>query len=133
MTPFEAGLGAMVRFDKRDFIGKAALETCDRRRRTWGLQVPDDVARLGDSLSRDGAGAGRVCSTAWSPFLRCGVAIVRLDDPDLGPGARIEAACEDGVTRMATLCDLPIYDAARKIPRGDLVDVADLPEIGDPR
>jgi len=133
VTPFEAGLGSMVNLDKRDFIGRAALDASDKRRRTWGLQVPDDVARLGDTLRRDGERAGRVCSTAWSPFLRCGVAIVRLADPALGPGAALDVECEDGVVRTATVCDLPMYDAERAIPRGALVDVPDLPEIGDPR
>jgi aminomethyltransferase len=133
VTPFAAGLGAMVAFDKGDFVGKSALEACDKRRRTWGLRIPDEVARLGDGLRKDGALAGRVCSTAWSPFLRCGVAIVRLDDADLGPGAVVDVECEDGVVRKAEVCDLPMYDQARLIPRGELVDVPALPEIGDPR
>jgi aminomethyltransferase len=133
VTPFAAGLGSMVNFDKGDFIGRAALEACDKRRRTWGLRVADDVARLGDGLSRNGEPAGRVCSTAWSPFQRCGVAIVRLDDPDLGPGAALDVECEDGVVRPAEICDLPMYDRERAIPRGTLVDVPDLPEVGDPR
>lgn len=133
VTPFAAGLGSMVSFDKGDFIGRAALEACDRRRRTWGLRVADEVARLGDSLSRDGAPAGRVCSTDWSPLQRCGVAIVRLDDPDLGPGTLLEVECEDGAVRTAELCELPMYDQARLIPRGELVNVPELPEFGDPR
>jgi len=133
VTPFEAGLGSMVRLDKDDFIGKKALEKSDKRRRTWGLRVPEDVARLGDGLRKDGAIVGRVCSTAWSPFLQCGVAIVRLDDPTPQPGAAVEAECEDGATRSGELCDMPMYDAARQIPRGELIDVPDLPEVGDPR
>ena len=31
-------------------------------------------------INRHGAPIGRVCSTAWSPYLQCGVAIARMDD-----------------------------------------------------
>ncbi|QDZ01360.1 aminomethyl transferase family protein [Nitratireductor mangrovi] len=135
VTPFAAGLGAMVDLDKPDFIGKAALQNCDRRNRTWGMRVPGGVARLGDSLSRDGVLAGRVCSTAWSPFQQCGVAIVRLDDPDLGPGTVLDVACQDDKVRPAETCALPMYDPKGEIPRGRLVDIPDVPrggEIGQP-
>ncbi len=128
MTPFTAGLGEFVDLGKPDFIGKAALETEDKRRRTWGLRVSGEVARLGDALRRDGAPAGRVCSSAWSPLQRCGVAIVRLDDPDLGPGAAVDVECNDGVTRTGVTCDTPTYDEKREIPRGKRVDI---PEISD--
>ena len=132
ITPFAAGLGSMVNLDKGDFTGRGALETCDRRRRTWGLRVQDGVARVGRVLSRDGAPAGRVCSAAWSPFQRCGVAIARLDDPEIGPGATLDVVCNDGVRRPGELCDLPMYDKERRIPRGDLVAVPPLPALGDP-
>ena len=131
VTPYAAGLAAMVDLEKADFIGKAALQTADRRQRTWGLRVPGGVARLGLGLEKDGAPAGRVCSTAWSPFLRCGVAIVRLDDPGLGAESTLDVACTDGQTRPATLCDLPMYDKERLIPRGKLVDIPPLPAPGD--
>jgi aminomethyltransferase len=129
-TPFEAGLGAMVNLDKDDFVGKAALEKADRRCRTWGLQVPGGVARLGRTLRRDGQPAGRVCSTAWSPYLQCGVAIVRLDDPDLPPGTRFEMACHDDRTRTAETCELPMYDRDRLIPRGKATDIPEIPAKG---
>lgn len=127
VTPFAAGLGAMVDFEKRDFIGRAALQNCDRRRTTWGLRGRGGTARIGRGLSRDGQRAGRVCSSAWSPFQQCGVAIVRLDDPDLGPGAVLDVECHDGVVRPAETCDLPMYDRHREIPRGKVVDRPDIP------
>ena len=127
VTPFAAGLGAFVDLAKSDFVGKAALEVADRRCRTWGLRVPEEVARLGESLSRDGAPAGRVCSTAWSPFQRCGVAIVRLDDPEMGPGTALDVECNDGVTRTGVTCTMPMYDEKREIPRGKRVDIPEIP------
>jgi aminomethyltransferase len=126
-TPFEAGLGGMVKLDKDDFIGKAALEAADRRSRTRGLQVDGGVASLGRTLTRDGAPVGRVCSTAWSPYLRCGVAIARFDDPEVGAEQTFDVACADGRTRPATTCTLPIYDKDGLIPRGKAVDIPDLP------
>lgn len=133
VTPFAAGLGNMVDLEKPDFIGKAALQQGDRRRRTWGLRVPAGVAGIGHSLSKDGVPAGRVCSTAWSPFQQCGVAIVRLDDPDLQPGTILDVECHDGEIRPAKTCDLPMYDPDRQIPRGKVVDIPDLPKPGEPR
>ncbi len=132
VTPFAAGLGSMVNLDKADFVGKAALQNADKRRRIWGLQIPGGVARLGNGLSKDGAPAGRVCSTAWSPFQRCGVAIVRLDDPNLSSGTEIHVECRDGRIHPAEICDLPMYDEDRQIPRGERVEIPDLPRLNEP-
>ncbi len=133
VTPYEAGLGSMVNLDTTDFIGKAALlSKADTRRRTWGLRVRGSVARLGRGLSKNGTPIGRVCSTAWSPFQECGVAIVRLDDPDLTAGADVDVECRDGRTRPAEICDLPMYDEDRQIPRGERVDIPERPRLDDP-
>jgi len=130
-TPFVAGLGGFVDFDKGDFIGRAALLDADRSCRTWGLRTTGGVADLGDTVfvsdgSVDGRPVGRVCSSGWSPFQHCGVAIVRMDDTTFGPGASVEVECADGEIRPGELCALPMYDAERLIPRGKLVDI---PEV----
>jgi aminomethyltransferase len=127
VTPFAAGLGAMVDLTKNDFVGKAALEAGDQRKRTWGLRVPGEVARLGRSLQRGGKTVGRVCSSAWSPFQRCGVAIVRLDEPELPAGTTLEVTCADGAVRQGETCELPMYDPDRLIPRGKVVDIPEIP------
>ena len=130
-TPFAAGLGGFVDFDKGDFIGRAALLDADRSCRTWGLRTTGGVADLGDTVfisdeSVEGRPVGRVCSSGWSPYQRCGVAIVRMNDADLGPGAAVEVECADGEIRPGELCTLPMYDPERLIPRGNLVDI---PEV----
>lgn len=132
VTPFAAGLGAMVDLDKPDFIGKAALANTDQRSRTFGLRVAGGVARIGRTLGPNGSQAGRVCSSAWSPFQACGVAIVRLDDPALTAGTELDVLCTDAQTRTATVCDLPMYDEERLIPRGKLVDIPPRPGIDQP-
>ncbi len=128
VTPFDAGLGEFVDLRKPDFVGKVALEKADKRRRTWGLRVKDGIAQIGKALTMDGAPAGLVCSSAWSPLQRCGVAIVRLDDPDLGPGTMLDVECSDGEVRPAETCDTPMYDQKREIPRGKLVDIPQIPD-----
>jgi aminomethyltransferase len=127
VTPFAAGMGAMVDLKKTDFIGKAALAQADPSRLTWGLQCAEGVARRGDTLSFNGQSAGRICSTAWSPYLQCGIAIARLNDATLGPGSELQVECVDGQTRQARVCDLPMYDRAGDIPRGKSVDIPERP------
>lgn len=127
VTPFAVGLGGMVDLAKDDFIGKAALQSCDTRQRTWGLRVPGGEPLVGHALTNGRGPAGQVCSSAWSPFQQCGVAIVRLDDPELRPGTELDVTCVDGQVRPATTCSLPMYDPDRLIPRGKAVDIPDLP------
>jgi len=129
MTPFEAGFEGLVDLDKGDFIGRAALEAADRRCRTWGLTCPLSAPRHGRSLTLAGKEIGRVTSSAWSPTLQCGVAIIRLDDPDLGPDAELEVMCADGVVRTGTVCELPLFDKAGDIPRGRATDALEFPGV----
>lgn len=129
VTPFVAGLGEFVDLGKADFIGKSALQKADRRRRTWGMRVQDGIALIGNGLTKDGSLAGIVCSSAWSPFLQCGVAIVRMNSPDLGPGTTVEVECNSGERRPAVLCETPMYDQKREIPRGKLVDIPEIPHV----
>ena len=126
-TPFEAGLGAFVEFDDRDFIGREALEGADPACRTWGMRVTGGVARLGRIITVGGEIVGRVCSSGYSPFQGCGVCIVRMDNPTHGPGMKVQVEVTDGSRCDAELCTLPMYDADRLIPRGKLVDIPTRP------
>lgn len=75
-TPLEAGLGAFVKFDKGDFIGKAALlrqkeEGVSRRLRGFVMQERA-VPRTGYPIYADAEGdtlAGHVTSGSFSPTL----------------------------------------------------------------
>ena len=122
-TPFDAGLGAFVEFDGRDFIGRAALEKANKASRTWGMRVTDGVAQLGRVITLNGNPVGRVCTTGYSPFQGCGVCIVRMDSPEHGPGTAVQVLCTDNTVQNAELCTMPMYDAERLIPRGKLVDI----------
>ncbi|MEJ2604664.1 MAG: aminomethyltransferase family protein [Gammaproteobacteria bacterium] len=127
VTPFEAGLGALVDLEKPDFIGKSALTRAEQSRRTWGLRCPDGIARHDAKIAFGGKPVGRVCSSAWSPYLECGVAIVRLGTSSIGPGTPLHVDCTDGITRLAQLCELPMYDRAGEIPRGKRTDIPEIP------
>ncbi len=74
-----------------------------------------------------GQGAGRVTSSAWSPYLQCGVAIVRLNDPEAGPGTVLDVECTDGRTHQAEVCELPLYDRNGDIPRGRATELPATP------
>ena len=118
MTPFEAGFGSLIDWKKGDFIGREALSQADQRRRTWGLTCAGGTALHGDTVFIDGVPNGRVTSSAFSPTLQTGVAIVRLADADLGPGTLVEVLCADGEMHPAQVSELPLFDRAGDIPRG---------------
>ena len=128
-TPFDAGLGHMVEFDKGDFCGREALLNADKRCRTWGLRTEEGVAQIGRTLKSNGLEAGGVCSSAWSPYQQCGVAIVRLDDADSGPDSDFEVVCTDGEIRKARTCTMPMYDENREIPRGLKIAIPEVATI----
>jgi aminomethyltransferase len=127
VTPFEAGLGRVVKFDKPgDFVGREALAaraSSGIGRRLVGLTVQSRrVARHGYPVLADGddleavpGGAvpawrrvGTVTSGAPSPTLGVPIALAYLDagaeegDSDLAVGIR-------GDTVPARLTDLPFY------------------------
>ena len=122
-TPFEVGLGGMIDFEKGDFIGRDALSKADPGCRLWGMQVEGGVPKSGSSVGLGGQSAGNVRSSAWSPFLECGVAFVWMDSAEQGPGTRVEVECTDGQLHSGTLCETPMYDKERLIPRGKQVDI----------
>lgn len=71
ITPYEAGLGWVVKLDKGPFTGRDALRRQKEEgagRRRIGL-FPAGVARPGDTVLADGAEAGRVTSGSFSPTL----------------------------------------------------------------
>jgi aminomethyltransferase len=122
-TPFMVGLGKFVDFDKSEFVGREALLIAPKNCLTWGMRVSGGLPMLGRNIYIDSTVVGRVCSNAWSPFLQCGVAIVRMDYPGLGPKTKVTVDCIDENRHSAELCLMPFYDEKREIPRGKLIDV----------
>jgi glycine cleavage system T protein (aminomethyltransferase) len=89
ITPFQAGLGWVVRFDKGDFRGRAALEAEQARgvaRRLRGLVVDGrQIPRQGHPVVRDDTAIGVVTSGNFSPTLERGIALAFVP-PDVAPG-----------------------------------------------
>ena len=100
-TPFDAGLGHFVQMDKHDFIGREALEKADKRSRTFGMRVLGGIAERGRTISFGDDLVGNVCSSTWSPYQECGVALVRMDDPEMGPSTEVKVLGTDGKTYSA--------------------------------
>jgi len=123
VTPFEAGLGRVVKFDKPgDFVGRAALAAraaAGPRRRLVGLTVQSRrVARYGYPVLEDGQQSGTVTSGAPSPTLGVPIAMAYLDT-DAGSDAGADAGADAGKPDLAVgirgeavpanLTDLPFY------------------------
>ncbi|MEM6310772.1 MAG: aminomethyltransferase family protein [Pseudomonadota bacterium] len=122
-TPYEAGLGRFVDADKGDFIGKTALETADKGRRSHGVKCAEGEPLIAGSVYIDGASAGVVTAGATSPFLGHGIGIALMDTSMHAPGTSVEIRCKDGSVQAGELVELPMYDQACEIPRGKLVDI----------
>ena len=115
ITPFEAGLGRVVKFDKPgDFVGRSALAgraSAGPRQRLIGLTMQSRrIARHGYPVFADGAEAGTVTSGAPSPTLGRPIAMAYLaaaaDGAVFSVGIRGEAV-------PAELTDLPFYSRSR--------------------
>jgi glycine cleavage system T protein (aminomethyltransferase) len=82
ITPLQAGLGWVVRWDKGDFRGRAPLEAERERgvsRRLRGLLAEGrQIPRAGCSVAVEGATVGEVTSGNFSPVLERGIALAFL-------------------------------------------------------
>ena len=92
LTPFDAGLGRVVKFDKGDFVGRARLEEASRDtrpRRLIGLLARGRrPLRRGQEVLRDGTTVGTITSGAPSPTLGRPIAMAYVDgDLDTTTGA----------------------------------------------
>jgi aminomethyltransferase len=113
VTPFEAGLGRVVKFDKPgEFVGREALAaraSSGPIRRLVGLTVQSRrIARHGYPVLADGKACGTVTSGAPSPTLGVPIAMAYLepgadgDDHELAVDVR-------GAQVPVQLTDLPFY------------------------
>jgi glycine cleavage system T protein (aminomethyltransferase) len=111
--PFELGLGRLVEFDGRDFIGVGTL-----RPRRWaepgrvlrGLEIAACPPRPG---ARDGPPLARMTSEGYSPLLRRAIGLGFVERESSRPGTLVRL--QDG--RLARVARLPFYDPGRHLPR----------------
>jgi aminomethyltransferase len=93
ITPLQAGLGWVVRWDKGDFRGRSALDAERERgieRRLRGISIEGRrPAREGARVLLGGADVGAVTSGNFSPTLGNAIALALLR-PDIEPGEAVQ-------------------------------------------
>ncbi|MTE21110.1 glycine cleavage system aminomethyltransferase GcvT [Streptomyces sp. TRM43335] len=121
-TPFDAGLGRVVKFDKPgDFVGRAALEEAARKaaenppRKLVGLVAAGRrVPRAGYAVvGADGAVIGEVSSGAPSPTLGKPIAMAYVDAGHAAPGTEGVAVDIRGTHEPYEVVALPFYRRER--------------------
>ncbi|MFI7640898.1 glycine cleavage system aminomethyltransferase GcvT [Nonomuraea sp. NPDC049400] len=110
LTPFDAGLGRVVKFDKPgDFVGRSALEAVKDdtpRRRLVGLVARGRrVPRHGYPVTKDGAVVGEVTSGAPSQTLGRPIAMAYVDT-GVESGLAVDIR---GSQEPMDLVELPFY------------------------
>jgi aminomethyltransferase len=118
VTPFDAGLGRVVKFDKPgDFVGREALAaraSSGPSRYLAGLTIESRrIARHGYPVLADGETCGTVTSGAPSPTLGVPIAMAYLDRPLASLAGTALLAGIRGKAVPAHLTDLPFYSRRR--------------------
>ena len=111
ITPLQAGLGWVVRWDKGDFRGRAPLEAERERgvaRHLVGLLAEGrQIPRAEYPVVVDGGVVGEVTSGNFSPMLERGIALGFVP-PDVGVGAEV-AIDVRGRPVAATVVETPFW------------------------
>lgn len=113
VTPFEAPLKWTVKMDTDDFIGKAALEKFERKRKLVGFELLERaVPRHDCDVYIDGKPFDKVTSGVFSPLLKkpIGLAFVPAD---LEKGSEIQIKIRDKLVPART-CSHRFYKRERK-------------------
>ena len=118
MTPFEAGLGRVVKFDKPgDFVGRQALSaraSSGPRQHLAGLTIDSRrIARHGYPVLADGEAIGTVTSGAPSPTLGVPIAMAYLSSPAASLAGAVLTVGIRGEAVPAHLTELPFYSRRR--------------------
>jgi aminomethyltransferase len=118
LTPFDAGLGRVVKFDKPGgFVGRAALEAAAGRpvRKLVGLVAEGRrVPRAGyPVVAADGTVIGEVTSGAPSPTLGRPIAMAYVDAEYAAPGTEGVAVDIRGSHEAYAVVALPFYKRTR--------------------
>jgi aminomethyltransferase len=116
ITPYEADLGWIVKMDKGDFIGKAALSKQKEqgmKRRLVGFEMTGrGIGRDGYEVYLDGAAAGWVTSGGPSPTLNKNIGLCYLPVDRAKPGARIRIMIRNQPVEAITV-PTPFYKRAK--------------------
>jgi glycine cleavage system T protein (aminomethyltransferase) len=115
ITPFEAGLGWIVKLDKGDFIGRAALARQKEQgitRKLIGFEMTGrGIGRDDYEVFLDGAPAGWVSSAGPSPTLNKSIGLCYLPADRAKPGQRIQVVIRSQAVDAFTIT-APFYKRA---------------------
>jgi aminomethyltransferase len=115
-NPYEANLGRVVKLDKGEFVGRAALAAVQQagpRRRLVGLVMQDEaIARHGYPVLVDGQPVGSVTSGTASPSLGRNIAMAYLPAAAAEVGRAVEVVVRDR-PHPAEQVKLPFYKRPR--------------------
>ena len=119
-NPFDMSLDKVIRLDKGDFSGKAALvATAEAPPLRFVTLAVDgaDVPEYGAAVTHDGEPAGTLTSPCESPTLGRVIGLAALETRFAVQGTRLDVALGDA-TVPATVEPLPVYDTEKRRPRG---------------
>ena len=116
-TPYEAGLGWVVKLDKGEFVGRDALARQNAEgvgRKLAGFEVTGKgIAREGHELRAGGETVGRVTSGTWSPTLERAIGMVYLPPEAAAAGTELVVDVR-GRELPARTVELPFYKRSRR-------------------
>ena len=116
-NPFEANLGRVVKLDKGEFVGRAALAQVQQagpRRKLIGLVMQENaIPRSGYPVRHDGREVGIVTSGTASPTLGQKIAMAYVPAELAAVGAAFEVVVRDRPYR-AEQVKLPFYKRPRQ-------------------
>jgi aminomethyltransferase len=116
ITPWEAGLGWIVKMDKGDFVGRAALEKQKAdgvRRQLAGFRMEGrGIGRDGYEISVNGQAAGWVTSGGPSPTLGLNIGLAMLPTEHTTPGTAIDILIRQQAV-PALVVPTPFYKRAK--------------------
>jgi aminomethyltransferase len=115
-TPFEAGLDWVVKLDKGDFLGRAALveqREAGVPRRLAGFEMRErGIARQGHTVYSGDRAVGRVTSGTWSPTFEKALGMALVESEHARPGSEVAIEVR-GKRLAAALVPLPFYRRQR--------------------
>ena len=115
-TPFEAGLGWVVKLDKGDFLGRDALlaqKAAGVPRKLVGFEVQGrGIARQGHAVVSGGGTVGTVTSGTWSPTFEKALGLAYVP-PEMAAAGSPLAIDVRGRTLPAVVVEVPFYRRAR--------------------
>lgn len=115
-TPLEAIISFVVKLEKDDFIGKAALMKQKaegvKRKRVGIRMLESGIPRRGFEVFKDGAKVGSVTSGTFSPLLEYGIAVAYVTSEHADAGEKVKVKMR-GRLVDGEIVKFPFYDSTK--------------------